>query len=128
MPEIIDLRGEDDKDEDFVTDDENLQTEEEDDDEFEQETFFERIAALVDIVPPTQRHAVYKSVSQALSTGFSVSQFAGKGLWVIATSALLVLMPVALEIERESFAIQQENAQMVQAKQAAQIQSEVAQS
>ncbi|KAI8835694.1 mitochondrial outer membrane translocase complex, subunit Tom22 [Chytriomyces cf. hyalinus JEL632] len=126
MPEMIDLRGEDDRDEDFVTDDENLQTDEEDD-EFEQETFFERLSALVDIIPPTKRHVIYKSVSNTFSTGFAVSQFAGKGLWVIATSALLVLMPVALEIERESFAIQQENAQMVQAKQAAQIQSEVAQ-
>ncbi|KAI9345206.1 mitochondrial outer membrane translocase complex, subunit Tom22 [Obelidium mucronatum] len=122
--EIIDLRGDEDRDEDFETEEEDDDFE---DDEFESETLLERIAALADIIPPTKRHAIAKAVSNTLSTGFYTAQFAGKGLWVVATSALLVLMPVALEMERESFAIQQENSQRVQATQAAQIQNEVAQ-
>ncbi|KAJ3058669.1 mitochondrial import receptor protein, partial [Podochytrium sp. JEL0797] len=97
------------------------------DEEFENETLLDRLAALADIIPPTTRHAISSTVSKTFSVSFSSAQFVGKGLWVVATSALLVLMPVALEIERESFAIQQENAQRVQATQAAQIQNEVTQ-
>ncbi|KAJ3070197.1 mitochondrial import receptor protein [Podochytrium sp. JEL0797] len=123
--EIVDLRGEEEDDE-FITEDE--EEFESDDEEFENETLLERIAALADIIPPTTRHAVSTTVSNTVSIGFSSAQFVGKGLWVVATSALLVLMPIALEIERESFAIQQENAQRVQATQAAQIQNEVTQS
>ncbi|KAJ3030931.1 UNVERIFIED_CONTAM: mitochondrial import receptor protein [Siphonaria sp. JEL0065] len=119
--EIIDLRGEEERDEDFET-----ESEEEFDEEFEKETLFERFAALADIIPPTRRHAISKAINNTLATGFSTAQFAGKGLWVVATSALLVLMPVALEMERESFAIQQENAQRVQATQSAQLQNEIA--
>ncbi|KAJ3058046.1 mitochondrial import receptor protein, partial [Rhizoclosmatium hyalinum] len=117
----------DDRDEDYETEDEEID-EEFDDEDFENETLFERFAALADIIPPTRRHAIYSTVSKTLATGFSTAQFAGKGLWVVATSALLVLMPVALEMERESFAIQQENAQRLQATQAAHVQNEVTQS
>ncbi|ORY43774.1 hypothetical protein BCR33DRAFT_766448 [Rhizoclosmatium globosum] len=133
--EIIDLRG-DDRDEDYETEDEEIDEEfdtanecmRKQDEDFENETLFERFAALADIIPPTRRHAIYSTVSKTLATGFSTAQFAGKGLWVVATSALLVLMPVALEMERESFAIQQENAQRLQATQAAHVQNEVTQS
>ncbi|KAJ3379441.1 mitochondrial import receptor protein [Entophlyctis sp. JEL0112] len=121
----------------FVTEDEEYADEEEvegddgdfnddDDDDILNETVLERLAALVDIVPATTRQRIASTVSSAVSTTKAAGLVVGKGLWVIATAALLVAVPVALEIERESFAIGQENQQRVQASQASQLQSEVA--
>ncbi|KAJ3344546.1 mitochondrial import receptor protein [Entophlyctis luteolus] len=119
----------------FVTEDEEYTDEEEDDLEGEDgefdsdilnETVLERLAALVDIVPATTRQRIASTVSSAVSSAKAAGVVVGKGVWVIATAALLVAVPVALEVEREGFAIGQENQQRVQASQASQLQSEVA--
>jgi mitochondrial import receptor subunit TOM22 len=128
--------GEIENDEDFVTededddedDDEEEEEDEEDDDEddeeeeeFASETLFQRIAALQDIIRPTTRVRIYKTVSSTVSSTLSALQAGGKLGWIVATSALLVVLPVALEVERETFALQQENAQRVQQMQAQQV-------
>lgn len=65
------------------------------------ESLFDRIAALKDIVPPTYR----KSVSSAATTGYSWASkainFSGKTLWVVSTSALLLGVPWALAFSEE---------------------------
>lgn len=66
-----------------------------------EETFAERIAALKDIVPPTQRKFLSNTVDTASSWISSTLQFSGKSLWVISTSALLLGVPWALAFAEE---------------------------
>lgn len=97
-------------------------------DEFEKddvlkESVLERIAALVDIVPPTTRVSIGNSISNStraafrlgmmsvhsswLLTGCFVGKSLGSGLWMLATASLLVILPVSLELERDSITIQE---------------------
>lgn len=80
----------------------------------ENETVFERIAALVDIVPPTTRH----KISSRLATTGSVlkrgSKLVGNIVWVLTTSALLVALPLALSLEDEAKIVQQEKEMLEQ--------------
>ncbi|KAJ3313488.1 hypothetical protein HDV04_001917 [Boothiomyces sp. JEL0838] len=82
--------------------------EDSDDDYLEEESLLERLAALVDIIPPTTRARVSNAVSNGVSVGFGLGKLAGSGLWVLTTAALLVFLPVGLELEREQVAFQQE--------------------
>ncbi|KAJ3114090.1 hypothetical protein HK100_001768 [Physocladia obscura] len=122
----VSVQDETERDEDYLTEGD---TESEGGDgsesEFGDETLGERLWALVDIVPPTVRVGVAAAASRGVGAAVRVGVAGGKALWVVATAALLVLMPVALELERESFAVQQENLQRVQAQQAQQLQAEV---
>jgi len=65
------------------------------------ETLFDRIAALQDIIPPTYR----KRLGGAASTGYSWAaagaSFAGKSMWVLSTSVLLLGVPWALAFSEE---------------------------
>jgi import receptor subunit TOM22 len=45
----------------------------------------------------------------------------GNVAWVLATTALMLAVPVALEVEREGFVIQQETQQRTQQQQAQQV-------
>jgi hypothetical protein len=74
------------------------------------ESLYERLAALQDILPPSQRKFLHNTVDSSsawLKTGLA---FSGKALWIISTSALLAVVPWALayaedqqmaEMERE---------------------------
>ncbi|KAI8894048.1 mitochondrial outer membrane translocase complex, subunit Tom22 [Globomyces pollinis-pini] len=80
-----------------------------DDDEFlEEESILERLTALVDIVPPTVRVKLSNVVSDGFNAGLTVAKFLGNGAWIVATSTLLVALPVLMETERETVIIQQE--------------------
>jgi mitochondrial import receptor subunit TOM22 len=72
-----------------------------DDDDALDESLFDRIAALKDIVPPAYR----KNIASATSTGYSWASRAlslgGKTLWVVSTSALLLGVPWALAFGEE---------------------------
>lgn len=60
------------------------------------ETLAERIAALKDILPPSQRRFLsktYDSVSSWLTIGFN---FSCKALWVVSSSGLLIAVPLGL--------------------------------
>ncbi|KAJ3197011.1 hypothetical protein HK101_006670 [Irineochytrium annulatum] len=140
MPTIENV-GEEERDEDFVTDDEDDvpgdviarinngehddedEDDSDDDDDFKNETLLERLSALVDVIPYSQRRSVYLSAAGLLSTGFAGLRVAGKGLWVVATGALLLALPVALEVEREHFTLSQENSARLQQAQAAAVQN-----
>ncbi|KAK7529551.1 mitochondrial outer membrane translocase complex, subunit Tom22 [Phyllosticta citribraziliensis] len=74
------------------------------------ETLAERIAALKDILPASQRRFLsksYESVSSWLTTGLS---FSGKALWVVSSSALLLGVPFGLAYmdEQQMLAMEQE--------------------
>ncbi|KAI9016970.1 mitochondrial import receptor subunit Tom22-domain-containing protein [Gaertneriomyces semiglobifer] len=129
---------EDDDDSDYVdephdesSDDESIPSDQDDlaqeledladdeEDEYEDETLLERITALADIIPPTTRRKITSSVKGLTSNVWGATKWVGSAAWVVATGAMLVVLPVALELEREQFVFQQE-AQMRQQQQQAQ--------
>ena len=71
------------------------------DDDALDETLYDRITALKDIVPPVYR----KQLSNVTSTGYNWASRAlslgGKTLWVVSTSALLLGVPWALAFGEE---------------------------
>jgi mitochondrial import receptor subunit TOM22 len=95
--------------------------EDDEDDELEQETLMERLAALVDIIPPTTRVRMGRTVRRTWRSLCSTAATLGTGAWVLATASFLLLLPAALELERESMVLQHENQQRLQQQQAAQV-------
>ncbi|KAJ7095960.1 mitochondrial import translocase subunit Tom22 [Mycena belliarum] len=72
------------------------------------ESLLDRLAALVDIVPPTTRHAISERVSKSVSFFKRGGKIAGNLVWVLTTSALLVALPLALVLEDEAKIVAQE--------------------
>ncbi len=87
------------------------------------ETFFDRIAALVDIVPPTARHSISSRVSKTASFVKKSGKFFGNIVWVVTTSALLVALPLALSLEDEAKIVAQEKEMLEQQQGAQQVSS-----
>ncbi|KAG6890788.1 hypothetical protein C0995_003218 [Termitomyces sp. Mi166 len=78
------------------------------------ETFFDRIAALVDIVPPSTRHSISSRVSKTASVIKRGGKVVGNIVWVVTTSALLVALPLALVLDDEAKLVAQEKEMMEQ--------------
>ena len=78
------------------------------DDSLSSESLFDRLSALVDIVPPTTRHAISMRLSKTASLIKRGGKLAGNIVWVVTTSALLVGLPLALALEDEAKIVQQE--------------------
>ncbi|KAJ1931851.1 mitochondrial import receptor subunit Tom22, partial [Kickxella alabastrina] len=74
---------------------------EEDEDDYLEESFLERIAALKDIVPVEQRRVISSTVSSIGRWGGMGISVVGKLGWIFTTSALLVVFPLAIESDRE---------------------------
>lgn len=91
-------------------------------DVIEKESFVDRLTALVDIIPPTTRHSISKSLSKGTSVLKSSGRFVGNAVWIFSTSALLVALPLALVLEDETKIVQQEREIMAQ-QQGQQVQS-----
>ncbi|KAI9103193.1 mitochondrial import receptor subunit Tom22-domain-containing protein [Phlyctochytrium arcticum] len=104
-------------DNDFGFDDDD----EEEEDDLVDESLLERISALVDVIPPTTRQRVVSSVKNVVRTTWTAAEWAGSAAWVVATAAMLVGLPVALELEREQFVFQQEAQMRAQQQQAQQM-------
>ena len=79
-----------------------------------EETFYDRLTALVDIVPPTTRHNI--SARFAKTAGFfkTSGKVVGNLVWIVTTSALLVGLPLALVLEDEAKIVAQEKEQYAQ--------------
>ncbi|CAG8707815.1 12235_t:CDS:2, partial [Ambispora leptoticha] len=76
-----------------------------------EESIIERIWALRDIIPQETRESISTNVSRVWNFGWRGANFVGNTLWVLTTTALLLVMPLALEIEREAAIVQMENEQ-----------------
>ena len=72
------------------------------------ETLWERVSALRDILAPETRAAFYKTFRVAWAYTFLGGWITGKLVWIGVTSALLVGLPFALSVEDESRLIAQE--------------------
>ncbi|GES59102.1 mitochondrial import receptor subunit tom22 [Aspergillus terreus] len=104
------LLASDDEEEDDYTDTES-EISTESDLELEGETFFDRLSALKDIIPPSTRRTVTSTVSSVSSFTKSSIAFSGKALWIISTSAFLLGVPWALAYAEEEQYIQMEREQ-----------------
>ena len=79
--------------------------------DIETETFYERISALKDIIPPRSRRRITSTVSALTSATKTGLSFGGKALWVISTSAFLLGVPWALAYAEEEQYVQMEREQ-----------------
>ncbi|KAH7132206.1 mitochondrial outer membrane translocase complex, subunit Tom22 [Dendryphion nanum] len=72
------------------------------------ETFYERLSALQDIIPAATRRSFNNKISAAQSWVKSGLFLGGKTLWVVSTSALLLGVPWALAYSEEQMVMEQE--------------------
>lgn len=84
-----------------LSDDDNYSDYSDSDIDDEEESFLDRVAALKDIIPQKQRDSFSKGFSTVSSWSKTGATFVGKSAWVITTSMLLLVLPLALEIEKE---------------------------
>ncbi|KAF2689274.1 mitochondrial import translocase, subunit Tom22 [Lentithecium fluviatile CBS 122367] len=77
------------------------------------ETLYERLAALQDIIPASTRRSIASKYSTASSWVKSGLLMGGKTLWVVSTSALLLGVPWALAYSEEQMIVEQERAEMM---------------
>ena len=76
------------------------------------ETLYERIVALQDIIPASTRRSISSKVNTTSSWIKSSLLFGGKTLWVVSTSALLLGVPWALAYSEEQMIVEQERAEL----------------
>jgi import receptor subunit TOM22 len=84
------------------------------------ESLFDRVAALVDIVPPSTRHSIASKVSKTASAVKKTGKVVGNLVWIVTTSALLVVLPLALVLEDDAKLAAQER-EMLEQQQGAQV-------
>ncbi|KAF7728231.1 mitochondrial import receptor protein [Apophysomyces ossiformis] len=88
--------------EEILSDDDNYSDYSDDEDfDDEDESLLDRIAALKEIVPLAHRNRMSSGISTLTSWGKTGATFVGKSAWVLTTSMLLLVLPLALEIEKE---------------------------
>jgi mitochondrial import receptor subunit TOM22 len=85
------------------------------------ETLYDRLSALVDIVPPTTRHSISSKLSKTGSFLRTGSKLVGNVVWIVTTSMLLVGLPLALSLEDEAMRTAQEKEMLAQQQGAQQV-------
>jgi import receptor subunit TOM22 len=78
------------------------------------ESVYDRLSALVDIVPPTTRQALAASLAKTTALVRKTGRVVGNVVWIVTTSALLVGLPLALSLEDEAKIVQQEQEMLAQ--------------
>jgi len=72
------------------------------------ESLYDRITALKDIVPPQTRAKLSSVAGTAMNAASNTFSYGGKGLWVICTSVLLLGLPYALAFQEEQMMQEEE--------------------
>lgn len=85
------------------------------------ESFYDRLSALVDIVPPTTRHSISSSLASTTAFVKKTGRVVGNIVWIVTTSALLIGLPLALSLEDEAKIVQQEQEMLAQQQGAQQV-------
>jgi import receptor subunit TOM22 len=85
------------------------------------ESLYDRLTALKDIVPPSTRHSISSTVSSTASFFKKGGKILGNIVWVVTTSALLVGLPLALSLEDEAKIVAQEKEMLAQQQGAQQV-------
>ncbi|KAH9867164.1 hypothetical protein IAQ61_007756 [Plenodomus lingam] len=76
------------------------------------ETLYERILALQDMIPASTRRSISSKTNTLTSWLKSGLFMGGKTLWVVSTSALLLGVPWALAYSEEQMIVEQERAEL----------------
>jgi import receptor subunit TOM22 len=102
-----------DQDNDFLDTDSEISSEndsddDDDDDDTFEETVYDRLVALKDMIPPKHRARISTVFNTTYDTISSGMLFGGKALWVISTSAIMLGVPYALAIAEEQQMIEME--------------------
>ncbi|KAI0357422.1 mitochondrial import translocase subunit Tom22 [Trametes cingulata] len=79
-----------------------------------EESFYERIVALADIIPPTTRQNISNRLGKTAGFLKGTGKVVGNLVWIVTTSALLVGLPLALVLEDEAKIVQQEKEMLAQ--------------
>ena len=87
-----------------------------------EESFYERIVALADIIAPSTRQSISSRFSRTTSAVKTTGKVVGNLVWIVTTSALLIGLPLALVLEVEAKIVQQEKEMLAQ-QQGAQVSS-----
>jgi len=85
-----------------------------DENSIQNETIFDRISALKDIIPAHQRDAVSRTFSKTFSYGSMATFIGGKAIYIIITSILMAGIPYALALEEERMLSEQEKQMQMQ--------------
>ncbi|KAI5807016.1 mitochondrial outer membrane translocase complex, subunit Tom22 [Geopyxis carbonaria] len=103
-------QGPRDDDEDYVDTDSDISSDDgsDDDDETFEETMYERLVALKDMIPPKQRARVVNTVSTGYGWLAAALRFGGSSMWIISTSAIMLGVPYALAVGEEQQMIEME--------------------
>ncbi|KIW03477.1 uncharacterized protein PV09_05244 [Verruconis gallopava] len=107
------IGGEDDWDTDTDSDGSDVDSIASDDD-ISSETLYDRLIALQDMLPPTQRRFISSTASTTTSWVKSGLAFSGKALWIVSTSLLLLGVPWALAYAEEQQMIEMEKEMQMQ--------------
>ncbi|KAI8096228.1 mitochondrial outer membrane translocase complex, subunit Tom22 [Halteromyces radiatus] len=100
--------------EEVISDDDSDYSDDEDFDDDEDESILDRLAALKDIIPLKHRNRLSSGMQSITSWGKTGATFVGKSAWVLTTSMLLLVLPLALEIEKEQALVAYEQEAMQQ--------------
>lgn len=87
-----------------------------DDDFIADETLYDRVVALKDMVPPQTRSKLASNFAVAKTWAAWGAQKTGSLAWIFSTSALLVGLPLALAIEDETRIVHQEREMQMQSQ------------
>lgn len=79
-----------------------------------EETLFERISALRDMIPPPTRAKISGAITTSRAGLTNIALFGGKGLWAITSSLLLLGIPFMMAVETEAQAQEEERALSMQ--------------
>ena len=72
------------------------------------ESLTDRLLALRDIIPPKTRARISSATSTLMNASSTGITYTGKGLWVLATSVLLLGLPYMLAVGQEQELMEEE--------------------
>ncbi|KAF9190219.1 mitochondrial import receptor protein [Haplosporangium sp. Z 767] len=100
------------QEEEFTDSDSSVYSSDEDQDDVDNiESVLDRVKALRDIIPAKTRKSISDKCSSIYGWGKSGVNFLGNSAWVLTTSALLLVLPLMIELEHEQGLIEYEKMQ-----------------
>ncbi|KAF9171021.1 mitochondrial import receptor protein [Mortierella sp. AD011] len=94
------------------TDSSSVYSSDEDEDDVDNiESIMDRILALQDVIPAKTRKSISDKCSSIYGWGKYGVKFLGNSAWVLTTSALLLVLPLMIELEHEQGLIEYEKMQ-----------------
>jgi len=93
------------------TDSSSVYSSDDEDDVDNIESILDRVWALQDVIPAKTRKSIADKCSTVYGWGKTSANFLGNSAWVLTTSALLLVLPLMIELEHEQGLIEYEKMQ-----------------